>query len=326
MTPNVWAHTWETILRASLNDEALWLAGHNDLSAGGLPHLTLEPGRVTATATDRHHTTPAHPTITMPILTDDQTTAWQAASPACGHHQAVRTGKLPECLSSTAHTSGVPTQPAPEEIAFSCDCGIAPCRHIAALTHAVTARLTTRPADFATLRGLPEQSPRPHPATSTNQPVTTTRTTPGGKVHIPAHHAWAWYRECSEPSLLPTYTPELTDEPVPILPAPTVPPAPAPEPEQIHALISDAAAQARAHLRNATRLECALHEDALRLAAVLPGVRLPETAERLAIDVGELREQMSAYTPTSSAALTGHLGVRGEAPAEGPGTALFPPT
>ncbi|KUN58897.1 hypothetical protein AQJ46_42245 [Streptomyces canus] len=326
MTPNAWAHTWETILRASLNDEALWLAGHNDLSAGGLTHLTLEPGRVTATATDRHHTTPAHPTITMPVLTDDQTTAWQSASPACGHHQAILTGKLPECLTNPAHTGGVPTQPAPEEITFSCDCGIAPCRHIAALTHAVTARLTTRPADFATLRGLPEHPPQHRPATSTDQPVTTTRTTPGGKVHIPAHHAWAWYRECSEPPLLPTYTPDLTDEPVPNLPAPTAPPAPAPEPEQIHALISDAAAQARAHLRNATQLECALHEDALRLAAVLPGVRLPETAERLAIDVADLREQISAYTPTYSAALTGHLRVRVEAPAEGPGTAAFPPT
>jgi hypothetical protein len=77
------AHTWETLLRAAINDETLWLAGHNDLSAGGLTHLTLNPGRIsaTATATDRRHTTPAHPTITLPVLTDDQITAWQAASP-----------------------------------------------------------------------------------------------------------------------------------------------------------------------------------------------------------------------------------------------------
>ncbi|MFE3770800.1 hypothetical protein [Streptomyces sp. NPDC059122] len=297
MTMNACARTWETILRATINDEALWLAGHNDLSAGGLTHLTLEPGRASATATDRHHTTPAHPTITMPALTDDQITAWQAASPTCGHHQAVRTGKLPECLTDPAHTGGVPTEPASEEITFSCDCGTSPCRHTAALTHAVTARLNTCPADFATLRGLPAHPQRLPPATSTDQPVTTTRTTPGGKVHIPAHHAWAWYRECSEPPLLPTYTPELTDEAVPSLPAPAAPPAPAPRPEQIHALVSDAAGQARAHLRNATQLECALHEDALRLAAVVPSVRLPETAERLAIDIADLREQLSAYTP-----------------------------
>ncbi|MDT0547667.1 hypothetical protein [Streptomyces lonegramiae] len=301
MTPNTWAHTWETLLRATINDETLWLAGHNDLSAGGLTHLTLEPGRVSATATDRHHTTPAHPKITLPVLTDAQITAWQTASPACGHHQAVRTGKLPECLTNPDHTGGVPTQPASEKITFSCDCGTSPCRHIAALTHAVTARLTTRPTDFATLRGLPEHPTQP-PATGTDQPVTMTRKTPGGKVHIPAHHAWAWYRECAEPPLLPTYTPDLTDEPVPGRPAPTAPPAPAPDPEQIHALISDAASQARAHLRDATRLECALHEDALRLAAAVPGIRLPETAERLGIDIADLREQISAHTPSRGGA------------------------
>lgn len=297
MTPKTWAHTWETVLRATISDEALWLAGHNDLSAGGLTHLTLELGRVSATATDRHHTTPAHPAITLPALTNAQITAWQTASPACGHHQAVRTGKLPECLTNPDHTGGVPIQPASEKVTVSCDCGSSPCRHIAALTHAVTARLTTHPTDFATLRGLPEH-PTPPPGTGTDQPVATTRTTPGGKVHIPAHHAWAWYRECAEPPLLPTYTPELTDEPVPGLPAPAAPPAPAPEPEQIRALISDAASQAWAHLRNATRLECALHEDALRLAAAVPGIRLPETAERLGIDIADLREQISAYTPS----------------------------
>ncbi|MFC8094647.1 hypothetical protein [Streptomyces sp. NPDC057301] len=299
MTSNAWAHTWETILRATINDEALWLDGHNDLSAGGLTHLALSPGRVTATTTDRHHTTPAHPTITMPVLTDDQTADWQAASPTCGHHQAIPNGKLPECLTSPAHTGGVPTQPAPEEVTLSCDCGATPCRHTAALTHAVTARLTTHPADFATLRGLPEHPPQHHSPVGTHQPVTTSRTTPGGKIHIPAHHAWAWYRECSEPPLLPTYTPELADGPAPDLPAQPAPPAPpAPEAEQIQALIHDAAAQARAHLRDATQLECALHEDVIRLAAAVPGVRLPETAEHLGIDIADLREQISAHTPT----------------------------
>lgn len=301
MTLSSWAHTWETLLRAAISDEALWLAGHNDLSAGGLTHLTLTPGRISAITTDRHHTTPAHPTITLPVLTDDQITAWQAASSTCGHHQALRAGKLPECLTNPDHTGGVPIQPASEEITLSCDCGNSPCRHIATLTHAVTARLTTRPTDFATLRGL-QEPPAQHPTTGTDQPVTTTRTTPGGKIHIPAHHAWAWYRECAEPPLLSTYTPELTDEPVPSLPALMAPPAPAPDPEQIHALISDAATQARAHLRNATPLECALHEDALRLAAAVPGVRLPETAERLGIDIADLREQISAYTPTCGGA------------------------
>ncbi|MFF1738122.1 hypothetical protein ACFVXB_43485, partial [Streptomyces sp. NPDC058247] len=76
------------------------------------------------------------------------------------------------------------------------------------------------------------------------------------------------------------------------------PPAPAPEAEQFQALIHDAAAQARAHLRDATQLECSLHKDVVRLAGALPGVRLPETAEHLGIDIPDLREQTSAYAPT----------------------------
>ncbi|MCX4451750.1 hypothetical protein [Streptomyces sp. NBC_01789] len=299
MTPNTCAHTWETLLRTAISDEALWLAGHNDLSAGGLSHLTLVPGRITATATDRHHTTPTHPSITLPALTKDQITAWEAASPACGHHQAVRTGKLPDCLDNRNHTGGIPFQPTPEKITFSCDCGSSPCRHVAALGHAVTARLTTNPTDFATLRGLP-RPPEQASATSTDQPVTTTRTTPRGKIHIPAHHAWAWYRECAEPPMAPTFTLDLTDDPAPLPPAPMTPPSPAPPSDQFHALISDAAARARAHLLDAAPLECALHEDALRLASVVPGVRLPETAERLGIDIADLREQIAACTPPSS--------------------------
>ncbi|MGW8688659.1 hypothetical protein ACWGNN_48270 [Streptomyces sp. NPDC055817] len=284
-------------MRTTINDESLWLAGHNDLSAGGLSHLTIAPGQATATATDRHSSTPAHPTITLPVLTDGQTTAWQSAARTCGHHQAVRIGKLPECLTNPAHTGGVPTLPASDEITFNCDCGTSPCRHTAALAHAVTARLALSPADFAALRGLPAH-PQPRRSTATEQPVAITRTTPGGKVHIPAHHAWAWYRECSEPPLLPAYAPELTDGPGPDLPVQTGPPAPAPESEQIQALISDAAAQARAYLHDAISLECALHEDALRLMAVVPGVRLPETAERLVIDIADLREQLSTYAST----------------------------
>lgn len=97
----------------------------------------------------------------------------------------------------------------------------------------------------------------------------------------------------------------MTDQPVPGLSALMAPPALAPEPEQIHALISDAASQARARLRNATRLECGAGEDAIRLAAAVPGIRRPETAERLGIDLADLREQLSVYTPTRSSAPQG---------------------
>ncbi|GAA2999718.1 hypothetical protein GCM10010519_35380 [Streptomyces lactacystinicus] len=120
----------------------------------------------------------------------------------------------------------------------------------------------------------------------------TTASTSARKLHLTAHHAWAWYREGAEPPPIPGHQPGLPEDPGPTPPTWPVPPSPAPRAEQLHALIADAATQARNHLLSGTALECARDEDAVRLAAVIPHIRVSEIADRLGLDVAELRHRL----------------------------------
>ncbi|MEU3317380.1 hypothetical protein ABZ743_32545 [Streptomyces sp. NPDC006662] len=44
-------------------------------------------------------------------------------------------------------------------------------------------------------------------------------------------------------------------------------------------------------------LECRWDEDAVRLAARIPRTRVPEVAQRLGIDIAELRRRIAAAEP-----------------------------
>ncbi|MDH6115683.1 hypothetical protein P3T36_007659 [Kitasatospora sp. MAP12-15] len=125
-------------------------------------------------------------------------------------------------------------------------------------------------------------------------------TTPAGKHHVTAHHAWAWYREVAEPPLIPDRTPEIPDNQRPAaLPSPP-PPTPAPSEEQLVALIRDAATQARSHLLTGEALECVRTDDAIRIAALVPQPRLPEIAERLGLDIADLRTRLRTRETSDS--------------------------
>ncbi|WP_416969406.1 hypothetical protein [Streptomyces sp. 4F14] len=294
MSRNAWADAWETALRTAVSDETTLLAGHNDLVAGGITHLAITPGKATAMATARHSNEEAHTVITLPVLTHEQATIVRAASSHCGHHKELRAGGLPDCLADPAHTGNVPVAPAFTEIGFACTCGTSPCRHAAALAHAVTRRLITNPAEFAVIRGLPLQKPTTETADAAPDPeAITTRTAPRGKRQVPAHHVWSWYRECAELPPVPDHTSDPVDLPTPAPPSWPPLPAPAPGQEQLHALVNDAAEQARNHLLSGTALECAWNDDAIRLASTIPQARLPEIADRLGLDIAQLRERLT---------------------------------
>jgi uncharacterized Zn finger protein len=208
---NAWADAWQTALRTAVSDEVTLLAGHNDLTAGGIAHLTIRPGQITAMVTARHSKEEAHTVITLPVLTDEQVATVRAASTHCGHHRELRAGGLPDCLADRAHTGNVQMIPVAAEIGFVCTCGISRCRHAAALAHAVTRLLTTRPEEFATLRGLqPQPMKAQATATGADTATTTTRTAPSGQIHVTAHHAWNWYRECAELPAVPDYAPSIS--------------------------------------------------------------------------------------------------------------------
>lgn len=303
MIHNTWATSWEQTMRIAISDEATLLAGHNDLAAGGITNLAFDAGRVTAMATARYGNEEAHTVITVPVVTREQAATLHSAATKCDHARQLRSGHLPDCLTNPAHTGNMPLAPTADEVDFVCTCGTTPCRHAAALAHAVTDRLTTHPAELAVLRDLlPRHNAKnPAPRTTDTSVITTSRTTPSGNVHVTAHHAWSWYRERAEPPYTPDHSPKFSDDFA--LQAPTwpTPPHPAPREDELHALLSDAAAQARCHLLSGTPLESAWDDDAIRLASTIPKVNIPVVAERLGIDVADLRERIASRQPPGRA-------------------------
>lgn len=294
MIHNVWANVWETALRSAIGDEAMLLAGHNDLAAGGIAHLSLTHGQVAAMATARHSRQEEHTVITLPALTGKQAAAVLTASPHCGHHRELRAGGLPDCLADTTHTGDVAMAPVAADIGFACTCGTSPCRHAAALVHAVTRRLSTHPAELAVVRGLSLRSTSeleaPSAATSAG---TTIPSASGGKLYVTAHHAWGWHRECADPPSVPDRAPGITESSVPPTPSWPAPPSPAPAGDRLASLLNDAAAQARNHLLAGAALQCAWDDDAIRLASTVPRAAIPEIAHRLGLDIGQLRERLA---------------------------------
>jgi uncharacterized protein YidB (DUF937 family) len=71
----------------------------------------------------------------------------------------------------------------------------------------------------------------------------------------------------------------------------------------MQALIADAAAQAKSHLLSGTALECAWDDDAIRLTSAVPRVQLPEIADRLGLDIAQLRERLVSQMPSETSAL-----------------------
>ncbi|MFC1405769.1 MULTISPECIES: hypothetical protein [Streptacidiphilus] len=309
MTHTPWPDAWGSALRTAIGDDALLLAGHNDFAAGGITNLTLSPGHASAMATARHTGHQAHTAITVPMLCQAEITALLESSTTCGHATRLRAGELSDCLADPAHCAGTELAPAAQHIGFACTCGTPPCHHSAALAHAVTHRLRTTPAAFAALRGL-LPLPQVHAAPADPDHCPTAATPP----RISAQQAWDWYRNRPEAPALPAPGPFA--EPEPHSAAWPPPPAPAPTADQLHALVRDAAAQARNHLLTGAPLQCALLEDALRLAEAIPLTPLPEVADRLGLDIADLRERLAA--PPSAPAVCGPRGQRSDTGSERP--------
>ncbi|MCM1973586.1 hypothetical protein [Streptomyces sp. G1] len=287
---SMWADGFLAAAHAAITDQEVFLGGRADLDELGIERFLISPGRISGLVTARNTGAELHAAITLPVLTADQAAALRTATPQCEHLEA-DDGALPECLADPAHTGGVPVLPDPAEFSFICTCpATSPCRHTAALAHALIDRLRIHPEDLATLRGLR------HPSLPAQDlPAAGASTDIRPKTRFSAHHAWAWYRECPDLPPIPKYSPSpsLSNEP-PSPPAWSSPPPPAPTTEHLHALVNDAATQARNFLRSGTLLECAWDEDAVRLAARIPHTSIPEIADRLGLDIADLRNRITA--------------------------------
>ncbi|WP_405974831.1 hypothetical protein OG496_43980 [Streptomyces sp. NBC_00988] len=283
-----WADSFGAAARLAIADQETLVAGRADLDDRIIERLWISPGRISGIVTARNSGAELRTAITLPVLTADQVAAVRTASPQCEHHEA-DDNALPECLADPAHVGGVTVLPDPGELRFICTCPTtSPCRHAAALAYALTDRLHNHPEDFAVLRGL--RQPK-HPAQ--DLPTAGAHTHTGPKNRLSAHHTWAWYRECPDLPPIPHYSPSLSEEP-PGPPAWAPPPLPAPTTEHLHALVNDAAAQARDFLRIGVPLECAWDEDAVRLSSRIPHTCIPDIADRLGLDIADLRNRIAA--------------------------------
>ncbi|MFG2394634.1 hypothetical protein ACGFYF_37995 [Streptomyces lavendulae] len=285
-----WADRFATTARAAINDPDTLRAGRTELDTQGVEHLRLTPGRIFGIMPARGKGSEVHVAILLPVLTAEQAATIRTASRDCAH-TAAPTHTLPDCLADPAHTSGVAVVPQPTELRFICTCPAdnSPCRHAAAVVHVLTDHLLTHPESLAVLRGLstsPAQDIPPAGASSGAKPRT----------RLSAHHTWAWHHDFPDPSPAPRYT-AAPFETIPATPTWSAPPPPAAPTEQLHALVRDAAVQAGAFLHDGTPLECRWDEDAVRLAARIPNTRVPEVAERLGIDIAELRRRITAAEP-----------------------------
>ncbi|MGW3252472.1 hypothetical protein ACWDCX_18150 [Streptomyces fungicidicus] len=285
---SMWADSFGAAARLAIADQETLLVGRADLDDRVIERLWISPGRISGIVTARNSGAELRVAIALPVLTADQAAAVRTASPHCEHHEA-DDNALPECLADPAHVGGVTVVPCPGELRFICTCAMtSPCRHAAALAHALTDRLVTHPKDFAVLRGLRQPQ---HPAQEL--PTAGARTDTRPKNRLSAHHAWAWYRECPDLPPIPDYSPFLSEEP-PGLPAWAPPPPPAPTTEHLHALVNDAVAQARDFLCIGVPLECTWEQDAVRLASRIPHTCIPDIADRLGLDVADLRNRITA--------------------------------
>ncbi|MFF5893826.1 SWIM zinc finger family protein [Streptomyces globisporus] len=290
---NVWADSFDSTACAAIGDREALLDGRSDLDQFGIRRFLISPGRVSGLVTARNTGMELQAAITLPILTADQTAALRTAAAQCAHHHSDGPA-LPACLSEHAFSVDVRLLPNPSELQFVCTCPSAtPCRHAAALAHALIDQLRTHPDDLATLRGLrqPVRPPQDLPAAITNA---NPETMPPAR-QLSAHHAWAWYRDCPDLSPAPDYSPVVAD--VPACPSGwSPPPSPAPSAEHLHALIRDAASHAAGFLRSGTPLECAWEDDTLRLTARIPNISIPDIADRLGLDIADLRNRLVEHS------------------------------
>ncbi|MFC9734320.1 hypothetical protein ACFWGM_05005 [Streptomyces roseolus] len=113
-----------------------------------------------------------------------------------------------------------------------------------------------------------------------------------GRPATSGQHAWDWYRKTGRLPTIPIHPAKPSGKPSD-RPDRTLPPPPAPGTEQLLALIEDAAVQARKFLGRKASLECAWEEDAVRLTSRIPHLRIPDIAERLGLDVADLRHRIA---------------------------------
>ncbi|MGW0444746.1 hypothetical protein ACWDWV_05165 [Streptosporangium sandarakinum] len=303
-TTSPWALAWERAHKQATASPATLAQGHTLYLSGGVPaRLNSQPGQISALISPRHGE-PARATIGITTLSPAEQHALAAALRGSRHKDALLKGQLPAALADPAHTGGVPLAPSAAQVTFTCDCRQAPCRHTAALGHALTQRLHATPSLLMTLRGLshrqlnsllhaPDLTIAPTPE-QRDSPRTPPR--PAGP-YIAAHQAYQHWNNTAPPPAPRTNATdgEASPQTFTHLELPE-PPAPTPSLQLLSHLVREAARQAQHLLADNTLLETDPVTDAVRLTASLPaGERAEITAYRLDLEPHAFRRLLNTY-------------------------------
>ncbi|GAA2969607.1 hypothetical protein GCM10010519_00950 [Streptomyces lactacystinicus] len=294
MTPNgPWAQAWQLAAQQASARQHTFLQGSAIHLAGGVGDLTLAAGRATGLVT-AHQDEPARARLDLLPFTADELATLGAALAAGPHRELLLAGHLPAALTDSDHTGDVAIAPDPAHFTFDCSCGQAPCRHTAALAHAVTDRLNADPALLLLLRGL-----RGHRLTKLlhdHAPGARPKRQRQYAAFVPAHQAFQT-RPAALPSTPAASGPLPEPDAVTFADAPLpAPPEPAPALAQLRHLAALAADEARHLLAGRRTLDSDPVSDAVRIAAALPGAqKVPDLAHRLGLEPDELRLLLAAH-------------------------------
>ncbi|MBT2480850.1 SWIM zinc finger family protein [Streptomyces sp. ISL-94] len=269
-----WGQAWVAALEDSTLDAGRLSRGRTYARKGLVGATIVAPGQVKAPV-QGSRPRPYRSSVHLPVLTDAQwDTLFDTIAARAGHLAALLDSEMPAELVDDAREAGVPLLPRPTELDPECSCpdwGY-PCKHAAALCYAIAATIDADPFVLFALRGRT----REEVFTQLRARRTKTQNRAASPAGIPAAAAYArWTAHARQ-------LPELQDLPGPVPLTAALPVAPPPESgltaADLERLMTDTAARAARLLAgDTTSLHLTVRQDAVRIAAGLPGPQWPRT-------------------------------------------------
>ncbi|MGW1279388.1 SWIM zinc finger family protein [Streptomyces tsukubensis] len=295
-----WGRSWIKALEDTALDSQQLKKGRRHAREGAVGAVSVRPGRITAVVRDRDGTR-HRVDVLIPELDDgDWNRFLDMAVDRAGHIAALLDREMPPHLVEDAATAGVDLLPGMGDLEPECGCESWDlCPHAAALCYTVARLLDQDPFVLLLMRGrgerrlLDELQERSVARAAGSVPDPDGPAAPGGTVAgVPAAEAFA-ARDILPPLPAPPAVPDEPGPP-PCLDAETDP-VPGIGPDALEFLAADAAARAHqllaealapGHANRPAEPEPAFDEDAVRLAAAVPG---PVISGRLAAVTGRSR-------------------------------------
>ncbi|QDY80528.1 SWF or SNF family helicase [Streptomyces qinzhouensis] len=295
-----WGRSWIKALEDTALDAQQLKKGRRHAREGAVGAVSVRPGRITAVVRDRDGTR-HRVDVLIPELDDgDWHRFLDMAVDRAGHIAALLDREMPPHLVEDAATAGVELLPGMGDLEPECGCESWDlCPHAAALCYTVARLLDQDPFVLLLMRGrgerrlLDELQERSVARAAGGAPDAGGPASPGGAAAgVPAAEAFA-ARDILPPLPAPPPVPEEPGPP-PCLDAETDP-VPGAGPDALEFLAADAAVQAHrllaealspGHRNRPAEPDPAFDEDAVRLAAAVPG---PVISGRLAAATGRSR-------------------------------------